>query len=242
MKNEIIKLLQTMTEELGKVPTRTYFVQNTPKEISQKLIVKEFGSFTDLIKACNLPTKKETVECICDECQITFERARYLVKPTNNFCSRSCNRTYQNKTNNPNPKIDRTCTCENCNITFNKTKDQVSNTCSMFCYMELGMKQRLMKDVIKRNDANKYDTVRKNARLYSKYFYPAKCMVCDYDKHYEVCHVKDLKDFTREETIYEVNNKTNLIHLCPNCHWEFDHNQLDLQKIREAQNLFINNL
>ena len=236
MKNEIIKLLQTMTEDLGKVPTRTYFVQNTPKEISQKLIVKEFGSFTDLIKACNLPTKKETVECICDECQITFERARYLVKPTNNFCSRSCNRTYQNKTNNPNPKIDRTCTCENCNITFNKTKDQVSNTCSMFCYMELGMKQRLMKDVIKRNDANKYDTVRKNARTYSKHFYPSQCMICGYDKHYEVCHVKDLKDFTREETLYEVNNKTNLIHLCPNCHWEFDHNQLDLQKIKEAQN------
>ena len=43
------------------------------------------------------------------------------------------------------------------------------------------------------------------------------------------------KDFTREETIYEVNNKTNLIHLCPNCHWEFDHNQLDIQKIRAAQ-------
>ena len=103
------------------------------------------------------------------------------------------------------------------------------------------MKQRLMKDVVKRNDANKYDTVRKNARLYSKYFYPTKCMICDYDKHYEVCHVKDLKDFTREETIYEVNNKTNLIHLCPNCHWEFDHNQLDIQKIREAQKAALTN-
>ena len=97
------------------------------------------------------------------------------------------------------------------------------------------MKQRLMKDVIKRTDANKYDNIRQNARKYSKYFYPTNCMLCGYDKHYEVCHVKDLKNFTREETIYEINNKNNLIHLCPNCHWEFDHNQIDIQKIQEAQ-------
>ena len=83
--------------------------------------------------------------------------------------------------------------------------------------------------------ANAYDTIRQNARTQSKYFYPAKCLLCNYDKHYEVCHVKDLKDFSGDETIFEVNNKTNLIHLCPNCHWEFDHNQLDIQKIREAQ-------
>lgn len=236
MKNTIIKLLQDMTKDLGKVPTRTYFIQNTPKEISQKLVVKEFGSFTELVKMAKLPTKKEAVECACDECNIIFQRARYLIKPTNNFCSRSYNRSYQNKINNPNPKIDRFCICANCENTFNKTKDQVSNTCSMLCYMELGMKQRLMKNVIKRNDANKYDNIRQNARLYSKYFYPLKCMLCDYDKHYEVCHVRDIKDFTGEETLYEVNNKTNLIHLCPNCHWEFDHNQLDLQKIKEAQN------
>ena len=97
------------------------------------------------------------------------------------------------------------------------------------------MKQRIMKDSVNRSGSNTYDNIRQNARTYSKYFYPTKCMICDYDKHYEVCHVKDLKDFTREETIYEVNNKTNLIHLCPNCHWEFDHNQLDIQKIRAAQ-------
>ena len=81
------------------------------------------------------------------------------------------------------------------------------------------MKQRTMKEAIQRVGSNTYDAIRKNARAYSKHFFPAKCMICDYDKHYEVCHVKDLKDFTREETVYEVNNKTNLIHLCPNCHW-----------------------
>ena len=83
--------------------------------------------------------------------------------------------------------------------------------------------------------ANAYDTIRQNARTYSKYFYPAKCLLCNYDKHYEVCHVKDLKDFSGDETIFEVNNKTNLIHLCPNCHWEFDHGQISLEVIRAAQ-------
>ena len=83
--------------------------------------------------------------------------------------------------------------------------------------------------------ANAYDTIRQNARTYSKYFYSAKCLLCNYDKHYEVCHVKDLKDFSGDETIFEVNNKTNLIHLCPNCHWEFDHGQISLEVIRAAQ-------
>lgn len=64
-------------------------------------------------------------------------------------------------------------------------------------------------------------------------------MLCNYDKHYEVCHIKDIKDFNGEETIYEVNNKTNLIHLCPNHHWEFDHNQIDLSLIREAQTIVL---
>ena len=60
-------------------------------------------------------------------------------------------------------------------------------------------------------------------------------MRCGYDKHYEVCYIKDLKDFSRDETFYEINHKSNLIHLCCNCHWEFDKGLIDINTIKEAQ-------
>lgn len=237
MKELMITNLQQLAKELNKTPSREVYCKRYG--ITKRTVVKYFEKYNNLVIEAGLqPTRiKELTETKCTACDIQIQLPNYRVKE-HNFCSISCSTSYNNKLR----RIDRTCTCENCETTFTKTKDKVSNTCSQLCFMELGMKQRIMKDSVNRSGSNTYDNIRHNARLYSKYFYPAKCMICDYDKHYEVCHVKDLKDFTREETIYEVNNKTNLIHLCPNCHWEFDHNQLDLQKIREAQNFFINNL
>lgn len=237
MKTEIIKKLLSTKQELDKTPSGIEFYKLSG--YSKRTVSKYFGTYNNLLLEANLPVTRMTGKFIttCKNCNNQLLIPNYKLKE-NNFCNQTCANTY----NNPNPKINRTSCCDNCLKTFTKTKDQVSNTCSQFCYMELGMKNRLMKDSVKRGGANTYDNVRQNARTYSKYFYPAKCMICNYDKHYEVCHVKDLKDFTREETLYEVNNKTNLIHLCPNCHWEFDHNQLDIKEIREAQESCSNQL
>ena len=237
MKTLIIQKLTEIVNNLDKTPNGVDFYKLSG--VSKRTVTKYFGTYNKLLEEANItPTRtvgKFTTEC--KQCNQTMLVPKYKLD-NNNFCSQTCANIY----NNPNPKKDRKSCCDNCSKDFIKTKDKVSNTCSIICSMELGMKQRTMKEAIQRAGANTYDVIRKNARTYSKYFYPSKCMICNYDKHYEVCHVKDLKDFTREETLYEVNNKTNLIHLCPNCHWEFDHNQLDLQKIREAQNFFINNL
>lgn len=96
------------------------------------------------------------------------------------------------------------------------------------------MKIKMIKNCL-REGSNKFSLIRKNARSYSKYIYPLKCMLCNYDKHFEVCHIKPLNSFDNNVTLYEVNNKTNLIHLCPNCHWEFDHNLIPIEVIIEAQ-------
>lgn len=230
MKTDIINKLIEISNNLEKTPTSLEFYNLSG--YSKRKITTIFGSYNQLIQEANLNPTRVAQKFIvnCKQCNEQFSLPKYRLKE-NNFCSQTCSNTF----NNPNPKIDRTTSCKNCTTNFIKSKDKISDTCSMLCYMELGMKQRNLKDSIKRSGSNTYDTVRQNARLYSKYFYPLKCMLCDYDKHYEVCHVKDLKDFTREETVYEVNNKTNLIHLCPNCHWEFDHNQINLSVIREAQ-------
>lgn len=51
--------------------------------------------------------------------------------------------------------------------------------------------------------------------------------VCGYKKHIQVCHIKAVSDFSDETLIGEINNLKNLVGLCPNHHWEFDHNCLD---------------
>lgn len=239
-KEQAKKELLKITAELGRTPTRNEFLKlNNLKGCHKQGLALLFGKnpYNSLLifseVKVNKASKSVTQTINCKECnKEVIKVASSLKGSINHFCSSSCSATHNNRLK---PKLDRSCICENCQKDFNKTKDQVSNTCSKFCFMELGMKNRLMKDAVKRRGANAYDTIRHNARVYSKHFYPANCMVCKYDKNYEVCHVKDIKDFTGEETIYEVNNKANLVHLCPNCHWEFDHNLLPLEIIHKVQ-------
>ena len=57
-----------------------------------------------------------------------------------------------------------------------------------------------------------------------------KCVVCGYDKHIDVAHIKAVADFDDSATLEEINEPDNLIGLCPNHHWEYDHGMLDLEK------------
>lgn len=55
---------------------------------------------------------------------------------------------------------------------------------------------------------------------------PSKCQCCGYDKHTEVCHIKSIASFSEDAKLLEINDHSNLLRLCPNCHWEYDHNLL----------------
>lgn len=48
------------------------------------------------------------------------------------------------------------------------------------------------------------------------------CIICDYDYHFDVCHVKDVNKYTNDALISEINHIDNLIALCKNHHYEFD--------------------
>ena len=53
------------------------------------------------------------------------------------------------------------------------------------------------------------------------------CNVCGYNKHVEVAHLKPIHSFPKETLLETVNNISNLLYLCPNCHWEHDNGLLD---------------
>lgn len=69
--------------------------------------------------------------------------------------------------------------------------------------------------------SNAYSLIRWRARQkYNKVF--TCCSKCGYDKHFEVCHIKPISSFSDDTLLSEINDISNIIALCPNCHWEFD--------------------
>ena len=197
-------------------------------------------------KSCSDKSQITSITKACSACGKEVTRAQSEIKKAktdNIFCNRSCSATYNNKITKLKHGLNivKEYECSQCNKVF-KSDDGIINkhtTCSTVCWQEAEMKTKTIKDTI-RIGTNRYNLIRQNARSYSKYIYPRHCMLCSYDKHIEVCHVKDIKDFDVNLSMYEVNNKYNLIHLCPNCHWEFDHDLINISIITEAQNKILN--
>jgi hypothetical protein len=72
-------------------------------------------------------------------------------------------------------------------------------------------------------------TIRKNAAsILQASKQKPECKVCGYAKYVEVCHIKSVSEFTDDALLGEINSLDNLVYLCPNHHWEFDNNGLDI--------------
>jgi hypothetical protein len=64
-------------------------------------------------------------------------------------------------------------------------------------------------------------------KVYMRSDKPKECILCGYTKHFDVCHKDDVSTCSDTTTVKELNRLENLIALCKNHHWEFDHNLLD---------------
>lgn len=61
------------------------------------------------------------------------------------------------------------------------------------------------------------------------------CAICKYSAHVDIAHIRPVRDFPDGALIGEINDIANLIALCPNHHWEFDHGLLDLSGTNLAE-------
>ena len=75
---------------------------------------------------------------------------------------------------------------------------------------------------------HRHSRIRFDARRRYLATHPYRCIRCGYDKHIEVCHKRPVTSFPLDTPISVVNSLDNLLGLCPNCHWEFDHGLLQL--------------
>ncbi len=165
----------------------------------------------------------------CCHCQksiyrLNSEIARSLTG--NFFCSRSCAAIVNNKST---IKRERTKKCKQC-----KSLILSGYTYCDKCYVEKHyLSHKTLNEAIAlRTDANRYTGIRGNGR---NVFYASNklhcCAYCGYDKHIEICHIKDICEFDPQTLISIINDIDNLIALCPNHHWEFDHGLLTIEQI-----------
>lgn len=180
------------------------------KYVGPRLNVSRLKSKREIIVQRNVIIKEEfMMNNKCLNCK----------KSTNNpkFCSRSCSAVVNNRKH---PKrIAKTYYCQACNIKIELRKKY----CDEHNPFIVDWSDITYKDLSNRYNYQKNSRVRSLARqLYRGSDKPKCCSKCGYDKHIEICHIKPIYSFDENVKISEINDISNLIALCRNCHWEFD--------------------
>lgn len=139
------------------------------------------------------------------------------------FCSRSCSTAYNNKLHPKIKAIQKYCECGNPKIGNRK-----------FCKQCIEIRHEnflnlTLDELRTRRQYQAHAGIRDHSRdVYKKHNGSKICSKCGYTKHIEVCHIKAIDSFSLTATIRDINNISNLVGLCPNCHWELDNGFLTL--------------
>ena len=154
------------------------------------------------------------------------------------FCSRSCAATYNNKKypkrkRKPGYIYDKYSRFKEICSICGELKCKYAETC-LECMKALDVEKRYqtpVKDFVYNNGNArvKYSQIRKVARQFIELWeIPLVCVVCGYDLHVQICHIKPIAEFEESGRVIDVNGPNNLVCLCPNHHWELDHGRLEL--------------
>ena len=159
----------------------------------------------------------------CLNCDKEFEKRNVDIKRSpRHFCSRSCSTIFSNLHRVYKKKI-RICKYTDCN---NEPLPR-----RRYCYdcesirFDITLKEAVYTHLHK---SSAYALVRSRARAVAKEQGWSSCGNCNYSLHIEIAHIKAIGDFSEDTKLSVINAISNLLPLCPNCHWEFDHGFLTL--------------
>lgn len=150
------------------------------------------------------------------------------------FCSRSCAAKYNNVMY-PKRKSQKKCiVCGEPTLSHRHSRCEthwLEYRNNHYKNITVG-EYRSKKSLKNRHPSWKNSYIRNFARSWLKHLAELPCAMCGYNKHVELCHIKPISEFTDDTLLGDVNNEDNVIQLCPNCHWEFDHNIISIENIR----------
>lgn len=212
------KLIENLLLEKGTIYIECPLCNISFKKIRAK-ILKAIKNNKQIFcsKKCS-QWKQKIYNCLL--CNKQISRTPSQIKG-NIFCNHSCAAQFNG---NKFPKrIKQIYYCQTCKIKEVKYRNKYcSNECNpkYINYNELTLTELKMKlpSLIRY-----HSKIREHSRY--TYFNSTSnrvCEKCKYDKHIEVSHIKPVSTFPKTSKIHEVNHISNLIGLCPNCHWESD--------------------
>lgn len=147
------------------------------------------------------------------------------------FCTKSCVAKTNNRTF-PKREVEAQNKCLSCNRRCSRRKGSRKTQLCSNCFfktetIQFGNKTKgdLVQESLSYASKHRYEKIRQHAkRLASTCGWCSKtCEKCGYDKHTELCHIKPISSFPSETLISDINSRHNICFLCPNCHWELDH-------------------
>ena len=140
------------------------------------------------------------------------------------FCNHSCAAKYNNRLFHKRLPEHR---CKSCGGLTTARRTKCKSCHPIFFSPMPSCKYRTLADArigySKYIPAAAFNIVRQHARRILIYEGRTTCEFCGYSKHFEAAHLKSLASYTPETELAVVNASCNLLALCPNCHWEFDH-------------------
>lgn len=152
----------------------------------------------------------------CTKCKQTKSTSEFYIRKASkdglkSQCKECCG-SYHHSQNKPCPQCGELCwtkggICSSC---------QKVNAYDRYSQLTVGDK------IYTKHKYAKYQYIRYWARSIAKDLGWTKCCKCGYDKHFEVAHIRAISDFPEDTLLTIVNDPSNLMPLCPNCHWEFD--------------------
>lgn len=149
------------------------------------------------------------------------------------FCSKSCAASFNNKREDL-LRLGRRVKTKKCRVcdTLIFQKNSYCPKCILLgkhLRNQKHLKDKTLGEEIdgSKKDANIYNNIRQHARRVCREETYC-CDKCGYEKHVEICHIKPIRDFSLDSLVSEINDRSNLVKLCPNCHWELDNGLLIL--------------
>lgn len=210
----------------NKIPTRKEYGSTGFCNI--KTVYEKCGNWHDLMAELfgNEYLNRFCLETPCQNCGKIFTYPKHDKRV---FCSSSCAATYNNKRF---PKRQLEGKCSKCGKSITNSKTYCSECWKLGKFMTDGKQigERTLEEVSKYPGMARYNIIRTHARGVMKKS-PKICQKCGYSLHTEVCHIKEIKLFPLTALVKEVNDPSNLLVLCSNCHWEMDHGIWTVDKL-----------
>lgn len=148
------------------------------------------------------------------------------------FCSRSCAAKHNNKKHPKRVLETRYCTQCNSKIDRRRYTDQF-RLCGS-CKELLNLKDKTLSEyhelssVKGKHPSWRNSHIRALNRSWNRPLTKLPCFSCGYAKHVELAHITPITAFPNDTKLSTVNAVENIVQLCRNCHWEFDHGLLVL--------------